>query len=461
MSVIGSSGPEGGFERLLVNAALFWRRTAAIVAQRMPSGLFARSLIIIIAPMVILQSVLVYAFMERHWQTVTRRLSAAVTQDIAALIEVLDSYPHDERYETLGRVADRMSLDVDMLPPEPLPPMPPRPLFSILEPTLAREMRRQVGRPFWFDTTAQSQVEIRIQTDRGVMRVLTRRSQVYASNSHIFLVWMLGSSLVLVTIAVVFMRNQVRPIARLAEAAESFGLGRDVEFRPRGATEVRRAGYAFLEMKRRIERAMDQRTAMLNGVSHDLRTILTRFKLSLELLEETPDSEALRKDVDEMSRMLEGYLAFARGDTNEPAGPVDMVDFLDDLRGDAERSGHSTTVRFEGDPVVIVRADAFKRCLSNLVSNAARYGDKIEITGTRDSRWLTVHVDDDGPGIPPERRDEVFKPFVRLDEARNVDEGGSGLGLSIARDVARSHGGDVILADSPMGGLRATVRIPV
>jgi two-component system osmolarity sensor histidine kinase EnvZ len=162
-----------------------------------------------------------------------------------------------------------------------------------------------------------------------------------------------------------------------------------------------------------------------------------------------------------MSRMLEGYLAFARGDTNEPAGPVDMVDFLDDLRGDAERSGHSTTVRFEGDPVVIVRADAFKRCLSNLVSNAARYGDKIEITGTRDARWLTVHVDDDGPGIPVERREEVFKPFVRLDEARNVDEGGSGLGLSIARDVARSHGGDVILADSPTGGLRATVRIPV
>ncbi len=427
----------------------------------MPSGLFARSLIIIIAPMVILQSVLVYAFMERHWQTVTRRLSASVTQDIAALIEVLDTYPQDPEFELLGRIADRMGLDADMLPSEPLPPLAPRPLFSILEPTLAREMRRQVGRPFWFDASGQNQIEIRVQTDRGVLRVITRRSQVYASNSHIFLVWMLGTSLVLLTIAVVFMRNQVRPIARLAEAAESFGLGRDVEFRPRGAREVRRAGYAFLEMKRRIERAMDQRTAMLNGVSHDLRTILTRFKLSLAFLEEGPDTDALRKDVDEMTRMLEGYLAFARGDTNEPAAPVDMEEFLDDLRADTERSGHATSVTFEGDPVVIVRADAFKRCLSNLVSNAARFGNRIDIAGTRDARWLTVHVDDDGPGIPADAREEVFKPFVRLDEARNVDEGGSGLGLSIARDVARSHGGDVILGDSPTGGLRATVRLPV
>ncbi len=448
-------------DRLLVRAGRKLNRALRWAGRRLPTGLFARSLIIIIAPMVILQSVLVYAFMERHWQTVTRRLSAAVTQDIAALVEILDSYPADPGHETLGRIAERMNLDADVLPDELLPPLPARPLFSILEPTLAREMRRQVGRPFWFDASSENRIEIRVRTDHGILQVRTRRSQVYASNSHIFLVWMLGSSLVLVTIAVVFMRNQVRPIARLAEAAESFGLGRDTDFRPRGAREVRRAGYAFLEMRRRIERAIEQRTAMLNGVSHDLRTILTRFKLSLALLDDGPDADALRKDVDEMSRMLEGYLAFARGDANEPAGPVDMPEFLDDLRSDAERAGHRTAVSYTGDPVVIVRADAFKRCLANLVSNAARFGDRIAITGERDARWLTVHVDDDGPGVPHESREEVFKPFVRLDEARNVDEGGSGLGLAIARDVARAHGGDVTLGDGPLGGLRATVRIPV
>ncbi|MHB2167081.1 ATP-binding protein [Alsobacter sp. R-9] len=435
------------------------------VGARLPKGLFARALIIIIAPMVILQSVLAYAFMERHWQTVTRRLSAAVTQDIAALIDIAQSYPQDKDYETLTRIAaDRLALDIEMLPPEPLPPPTPKPFFSILDSSLSRELRQQIGRPFWIDTVGRSNlVEIRIQLDKGVLRVLTRRSQAYASNSHIFLMWMVGTSLVLLGIAVIFLRNQIRPILRLAEAAESFGKGREIDFSPRGAREVRQAGHAFIEMRRRVERAIEQRTAMLNGVSHDLRTILTRFKLSLALMEDedAPEVEALKKDVDEMSRMLEAYLAFARGDAGEQPAATDMGALLEDLKVDAERSGHATEVTVSGDPVATVRPDAFKRCIGNLVSNAARHGDRIAITAVRDARWLTITVDDDGPGVPPDQREEVFKPFVRLDEARNVDEGGTGLGLAIARDIARSHGGDIILGDSPLGGLRATVRIPV
>jgi two-component system osmolarity sensor histidine kinase EnvZ len=292
--------------------------------------------------------------------------------------------------------------------------------------------------------------------------VLTRRSQAYASNSHIFLMWMLGTSMVLLSIAVLFLRNQIRPILKLAAAAESFGKGRDIEFRPRGAREVRQAGHAFIEMRRRIERAFEQRTAMLNGVSHDLRTILTRFKLSLALMDEdTPELEPLKKDVDEMSRMLEAYLAFARGDAGEHSAAIDMGALLEDLKTDAERQGHATQVSISGDPVATVRPDAFKRCLANLVNNAVRHGDRIAISAARDPRWLTITVDDDGPGVPADQREEVFKPFVRLDEARNVDEGGTGLGLAIARDIARSHGGDVTLGESPLGGLRAMVRVPV
>jgi two-component system osmolarity sensor histidine kinase EnvZ len=262
---------------------------------------------------------------------------------------------------------------------------------------------------------------------------------------------MIGTSLILLTIAVLFLRNQIRPILRLADAAEAFGKGRDPEFRPRGAREVRRAGNAFIEMKRRIERAMGERTTMLNGVSHDL----------LALLERSPDLEALEKDVDEMSRMLEDYLAFARGDAGEAPVETDIRALLEELKSDAERQGHQTQLKVVGDPLVVIRPDAFRRLLTNLVSNAARFGDSIAISATHDARYLIVMVDDDGPGIPPDQREDVFRPFFRLDEARNVDSGGTGLGLAIARDIARAHGGDIILGDSPLGGLRATVRLPV
>ncbi|PWB83663.1 MAG: two-component sensor histidine kinase, partial [Methylocystaceae bacterium] len=255
--------------------------------------------------------------------------------------------------------------------------------------------------------------------------------------------------------------NQIRPILRLARAAEEFGKGREVEFSPRGAREVRQAGAAFLEMKRRVERAIEQRTTMLNGVSHDLRTIITRFKLSLALMQDTPEAAEMKKDVDEMEHMLEAYLAFARGDAGETAAPTDVAAVLEDLRTDSARRGLTAEASFSGRRQVTLRSAAFKRCLANLVGNAQRYGKRIELSGENDGRTLTIHIDDDGPGIPPERREDAFRPFYRLDESRNQDEGHSGLGLAIARDIARSHGGDIRLDASPLGGLRATVTLPV
>jgi two-component system osmolarity sensor histidine kinase EnvZ len=430
----------------------------------MPKGLYARALLIIIAPMVILQSVVAFVFMERHWNLVTQNLSAAVVQDIAALVDIYRSYPQSADQATLKRIAQqRLGLSVDFLPLSEMPPPGPKPFFSLLDQALSVQLRKQIGRPFWIDTVGRSAlVEIRIRLDNTVMQVIAKRSAAYASNSEIFLLWMVGTSLVLLTVAILFLRNQIRPILRLADAAESFGKGREApNFRPRGAREVRRAAQAFIEMKERIERSIEQRTAMLAGVSHDLRTILTRFKLELALLGDSPEVEALKKDVDEMARMLEAYLAFARGDTGEQSAPTDMAEFLNELRADAERNGHRSTVTFHGYPIVTVKSAAFKRCLANLVSNAARFASSIAITGHRDHRWLTVTIDDDGPGIPAKMREEVFKPFLRLDDARNQDEGGTGLGLAIARDIARSHGGEIVLGDSPLGGLRATVRVPV
>src|ERR1700742_488226 len=430
----------------------------------MPTGLYARALLIMIVPMVVLQSVVAFVFMERHWNTVTRRLSAAVVQDVAGLIDIYNGYPQDKDRAQLRRIAQqRLNLVVDFLAVGDMPPPGPKPFFSLLDQSLSVQLGRQIGKPFWIDTVGNSNlVEIRIQLDDTVVRIFAQRSAAYASNSEIFLFWMVGTSSILLIVAVLFLRNQIRPILRLADAAESFGKGREApNFRPRGAREVRRAAHAFLEMKARIERTIEQRTAMLAGVSHDLRTILTRFKLELALIGDSPEVDGMRKDVDEMSRMLEAYLAFARGDSGEQPAPTDMAGFLDELRTDAERNGHRTSVQFRGLPVVTVKPAAFKRCLGNLVSNAARYADSIAITGARDHRYLTVTVDDDGPGIPSAKREEVHKPFLRLDDSRNQDEGGTGLGLAIARDIARSHGGDIMLGDSPMGGLRATVRIPV
>ena len=441
-----------------------WDAIARWLKSWMPTGLYGRALIIIIAPMVVLQSVVAFVFMERHWNTVTRRLSAGVVQDIAAVIDVYRSYPQDPERNTIRRIAlERLSMSVDFLPVSEMPPPGPKPFFSLLDQALSQELSRQIRRPFWIDAVGRSNlVEIRVRLDDTVLRVFAPRNAAYASNSEIFIFWMVGTSLVLLTVAIIFLRNQIKPILRLADAAESFGKGRDVPgFKPRGAREVRRAALAFIEMKRRVERTMEQRTTMLAGVSHDLRTILTRFKLELALLGNAPEADAMKKDVDEMGRMLEAYLAFAKGDTGEQPAPTDMPEFLEELRADAERHGHKASVSFYGHPLVTVRPAALRRCLGNLVSNASRFAKAISITGHRDHRWLTVSVDDDGPGIPAEMREEVFRPFLRLDDARNQDEGGTGLGLAIARDIARAHGGDITLGDSPMGGLRATVRVPV
>jgi two-component system, OmpR family, osmolarity sensor histidine kinase EnvZ len=441
-----------------------WERFTRWLKAVLPKGLYARALLIVIAPMVVLQTFVALLFVERQSSLVTFYLSSAVTQDIATLIDVYKSYPQDADRTQLRRIAqDRLGLVVDFLPVTELPAPGPKPFFSQLDEALSDQIRKQIGLPFWIDTVGRSSIlEIRIKLNDTIMRVFARRADAHDANSWMFLAWMVATSLVVLSVAIAFLRNQIRPIVRLADAAEAFGKGREApNFRPRGAREVRRAAAAFLEMKARIERAIEQRTTMLAGVSHDLRTILTRFKLELALLGDSPEVEPIKKDVDEMAGMLEAYLAFARGDTGEQSAPTDIAALLEDLKLDMERHGHRASATFHGQPEVTVRPAAFKRCLANLVSNAARFAKTVSITGHRDHRWLTVTVDDDGPGIPQQLRDDVFKPFLRLDDARNQDEGGTGLGLAIALDIARSHGGDIVLGTSPLGGLRATVKVPV
>lgn len=441
-----------------------WRRFAEWLHDRMPKGLYARALLIVILPVVLLQSAIAYVFMERHWEVVTYRLSAGVARQVAAVVDIYKTFPDNADHDQLIRIAAAdLSMEVSFLPKEPLPePARKRSLFSLLDKALHKELSRKLAQPYWVDTAVPGNLlEIRVALDDATVKIRMTRTHAYASNSYIFYMWMAIASIIILAIATSFLRNQIRPILKLARAAEEFGKGRDVQFSPRGAREVRQAGAAFLEMKRRVERAIEQRTTMLNGVSHDLRTIITRFKLSLALMGESNEAVEMRKDVDEMEHMVEAYLAFARGDGGEASAPTDLSAVFNELKAETEKRGVTAAVKIEGEPTIIARSAAIKRLLTNLVGNAQRYGKHIEMTAINTGASMVVHIDDDGPGIAPEQREDAFRPFYRLDESRNQDTANSGLGLAVARDIARSHGGDISLDSSPLGGLRATVTLPL
>jgi two-component system osmolarity sensor histidine kinase EnvZ len=432
------------------------------LAKFAPKGLYARALLIIIAPIVLLQSILAFLFLERHWESVTRRLSIATTQDIAMIVEGLEMMPAS-RDQLISLARQHLNLVVQVMPDQDLPEARPQQFFGLLDATLSQEIRRRIGRPFWIDTLGGSRhVEIRIKLESAVLRVLVPRNQTYASNSHIFLVWMGVSAFILLGIAILFLRNQIKPILALADAADRFGRGQPTaeEFRVRGAREVRQASEAFLEMRNRIERHVEQRTTMLAGVSHDLRTILTRFRLQLAMMPDR-DAAALRADVDEMQQMLEDYLAFARGDSGETMKRINMKKLLHEVRA-AATPGKTVTVEVRDDPLILpLRRNAFKRAVMNLVSNASRYADTIAIKAIKTRHWVVVTVEDNGPGIPEAKREEVFRPFHSLDGSRNQNVKSTGLGLAIVRDIVRGHGGEITLGESAMGGLKAQIRLPV
>jgi two-component system osmolarity sensor histidine kinase EnvZ len=332
-----------------------------------------------------------------------------------------------------------------------------------MERTLIRSLGEYLGRPFQIDSKfIERYVIVEVQLSQGVLEVIVPRKRLFSSTTYVFVMWMVGTSLILFGVATIFMRNQVKPITRLAQAADQFGKGRNVpNFKPEGASEVRQAASAFLAMRERIQRQIGQRTDMLAGVSHDLRTPLTRMKLQLALLDGVDGTEELAADVDEMEHMLDGYLAFARGEGAEAPVSTNLTELLDGVVAQARRKGGVIDLHSEGELMVPLRPDAFRRCVANLLDNASRYADHVTIrAGTRGDA-IEVIIDDDGPGIPADSREDVFKPFYRLDGSRNPGTGGIGLGLAIALDVMRGHGGDIDLSDSPTGGLRARLRLPL
>jgi len=430
----------------------------------LPRGLFGRSLIIIVAPIVLLQAIIAYVFFERDLDTTTRRLARDVAADIALLVALEDNHQGPMRESLRALSARQLDYRIQFLPGQNMPPFHGR-LTSTIDVALDDILEQRIGADRDFRTTRiGDDFEIRVDVHDGVLAVLVPRDRVTVSKPDIFILWMVGSSLLLMGIAILFLRNQVRPIERLARAADSFGKGRAVpDFKPYGATEVRRAAQAFITMRERIERHVTQRTEMLAGVSHDIKTPLTRMKLTLAMMPDDGDVTSMRDDIAEMEHMLDDYLAFARGEGGEDASPTDLGELVREAASAAERAQPKARISVTAPahvPVKVRRA-GMRRVLANLIENAFKHGTTVVVSLTQDEHLVEIAVEDNGPGIPEPRREEAFRPFHRLDEGRNLQSGGSGLGLAIARDIARAHGGDIVLSESPLGGLKATVRLPV
>jgi two-component system, OmpR family, osmolarity sensor histidine kinase EnvZ len=444
--------PDAGFEI----------QPRGLLKRLLPRTMFGRSLLIVVVPLVLLQAIAAWVFYDRHWAAVSWRLSAGVVGDIALLIEAMQlAGAATDTARLLDRGASVTDLDFTLRRGERLQAPPPGG-GSLIEEQLMQAMQGRVDLPYRIDAQGDPRgIEIDVQLPVGVLAVAVPSKRLFSPTTYIFVMWMVGSSLVLLAVATIFLRNQVKSLRRLAAAADGFGKGHEVPFfKVEGALEVRQAAIAFLKMRDRIQRQIRQRTQMLAGVSHDLRTPLTRMKLALELLHDDPAARELKSDVAEMERMVHGYLDFARGEGTETPLETDISLLLEDVAATARREGASLLLAVPPECVMPVRPNALRRCLVNLIGNACRHSSHVWLTGVAIADGIDILVDDDGPGIRPSDRDRAFRAFVRLDPSRNPSTGGVGLGLTIARDVARSHGGEITLESSPQGGLRARVHLP-
>ncbi len=434
--------------------------------RHLPRGLYRRALIILVAPIIILQLLTSGIFLDRYWDQMTKVMGRSLSSEIGVIVDLYDkSDKSSAAIQNLQKLAtERLNLDMSVIRNKALPEQGYIPFYALFDSKMQKYLARDTGKPFWVNSSAPgSRVEIQVEYEKGmIFKFLADEDRAYTSSTPWLLGIMLGSTLLLTTIAVLFLRNQVRPILDLARAAQAFGLGRDASnYAPRGAAEVRLAGQAFIDMRRRIVRHVDQRTAMLAGVSHDLRTILTRFRLELAMFGKDPRAEPMNQDVRDMQHMLDDYMNFVRGDGGEVASPVNVPDVVESSARSLDRNLERVQILNVPSISLPLKPNAFRRLLSNVLGNALRYGKNVHVSGDLKDDRLWLYVDDDGPGIPVDKREDVFRPFVRLDEARNIDSTGSGLGLAVALDIAHAHGGDIILETSPLGGLRAAIKVPV
>ncbi len=435
----------------------------AWMKRYLPKSLLGRALTILGVPIVLVQVIAIWVFYDNHVDAVTRNMARSLAGEIGLALHFAENTPDpSSRDGPLDEIEDFLNIHLKWRAGEKLGA-----IRHVGETTRAGTelivAMQSLGTPFQVDVeTLPRQVRVLAQGSKGVLDVVATRRKLGSVTTDIFVAWSIGSAAVTLGIAAIFMLNLVKPIRRLADAADAMGKGRDVpEFKAYGAREVRQAAAAFLIMRERLQRQVLQRTEMLAGVSHDLRTPLTRMKLEIAMLGDAEAAKELSADVAEMEQMVDEYLAFGRGEGADQPVKVDLPLLLEDIVSGAQRHGNDVTLETSGALSITVRPNGFRRCLVNLLANAARFGTRVRLSAVGRYRSVEITVDDDGPGVPADKREDVFRPFYRLDHDRNRGTGGAGLGLSIARDIVRGHGGDIQLADSPLGGLRVVIRLPV
>lgn len=443
----------------------------SFLKRMLPQTLFYRSLIILIVPVFLLQLISTYVFFDRHWSRMTARLSYAVAGEVAIFANAIQRSDKVDD-DLISDFGNHLDLKVDFVPNAVMQDQMQESSSGffgwqvMIENALKKELNDELIYPFHVVTSfEEKRIYITVELPKGLMNVEVSQRRLFSSTTYIFLLWVFAASAILLIIAVLFMRNQIRPIRRLSVAAERFGKGRNVRnFKIEGAKEVRQAGQAFIDMKARIQRQISQRTDMLAGVSHDLRTPLTRLKLQVAMLGDSPDIYEMKRDIDDMERMIEGYLNFVRGEGRERTAFCDLRVLLEDVVVSVKRQGCDVALDFSSDTKIIIplRQTAFKRCLSNVVGNALKYGDFIWISQSNpDPEHVMITIEDNGPGIDPKHYEDVFRPFYRADESRNVETGSVGLGMPIAMDIVHSHGGEIWLEKSRHGGLCVKIVLPL
>ncbi len=432
------------------------------IKKILPKRLFYRSLIIVATPIILLQIIITIVFFDSLWIKANTGMTKSLVGEVETLLDVYKSQQDSEHRETIIAIYNKnFDFTVTLNDNELLPEKKKERWFSPIDRSLRRELKPVFGNSYWFDTTSFKElVELRIKYKNGIIQIFFPKHKIAPSSARIFALWITLPGFLLITIAIVFLKNQTRPIVNLAKAAEKFGKGEFVkEFRPSGAKEIRLAAYEFDKMRKRISVHLNQRSEMLSGISHDLRTPLTRLKLQLALLKQQDLAKKMGDDIEEMERMLNEYLEFSRNQKNEETETVNINNLITSII--KKYDGKQINVHFEKNLEINARLNAIKRCLMNLIDNGLAYGQKVEIITKKTINDAIIFVDDNGPGIPEQEYQNVMKPFYRIDKSRGQNKSGVGLGLSITNDIIRSHGGSISLGKSPLSGLRVKIYLPL
>ena len=426
----------------------------------LPKRLFYRALLIVAVPIIILQLIITFVFFDSLWIKTNKGMTRALVMEINTFVEVYSDEIYDKD-EITNLFSVYQDLNFELIEDDEIDLIDNERWFSPIDRTLRRELKSRFSRDeFWFDTTSYKElIDIRIKYQSGYFKFLVPKDRVTSSSARIFALWITVPAIIVVLISLIFLKNQTRPITRLAKAAEKFGKGEEIEeFKPSGAAEIRQAGYEFDKMRKRIIRHLNQRSEMLSGISHDLRTPLTRLKLQLAMVNNKEISNNMSKDIDEMENMLNDYLQFAKTQAKENTEKINLKDIFQII----ENRIKNPNLKIDNNNEIELygRKNALQRCFTNIINNGLMYGEKVNVTFQKSSNRAVILFDDNGPGIPIEHYRNVFKPFFRLDKSRSLNKSGVGLGLAIVEDVINSHGGNIQMSKSKMNGLSVKISLP-